>query len=278
MYSGREYCVVDLCQICLVASSSYTNCSRMRETNKCNTCFGDWTNIQTTFVNSFIAAATEAQASEHINQSRDYIHLSYGHSMLRAGPASCWHCLRLCCLPLLLPILTVDPSGKLVRESDRFGGMLGFLSVEAYLALRAGDQMKYWYIHIVVMQNQSKFPHTVCTYLFDMIAFVLINRNVQRPHFINIQTPHTVSKCFMLTQLQNKGTDSRRSYISYLVCFFHMKLHKREDGFKCKIIHEVWCKKSIPQSHCSYRFDKQNLRATSLKATEYINMDSAHVS
>lgn len=58
-----------------------------------------------------------------------------------------------------------------------------------------------------------------------------------------------------------------------------MKLHKREDGFKCKIIHDVWCKiKSIPQSHYSYRFDKQNLRATSLKATEYINMDSTHVS
>lgn len=34
--------------------------------------------------------------------------------------------------------------------------------------------------------------------------------------------------------------------------------------------------KSVPHSHCSYRFDKHNLRATRLKATEHINMDSAH--
>ncbi|CAB1425710.1 unnamed protein product [Pleuronectes platessa] len=54
--------------------------------NKCNTCFGDRTNIQPTSVNSFIAAATEAQAGEHINQSRDFIHLSPGHSSLHAAP------------------------------------------------------------------------------------------------------------------------------------------------------------------------------------------------
>ncbi|TNN64226.1 hypothetical protein EYF80_025594 [Liparis tanakae] len=40
----------------------------------------DGTNIRATFANSFIAAAVEAQASEHINQSGDFIHLSRGHS------------------------------------------------------------------------------------------------------------------------------------------------------------------------------------------------------
>lgn len=119
------------CQICSGGSSSYSNCcGGMRGPNKCNTCFGKGTNTRTTFVNSFIAVATEAQASEHINQSRDYIHLSHGHSLLHAGPASCWHCLRLCYLPLLLPIsVTYQPAWW--GESDKPGGMLGLLSEEA---------------------------------------------------------------------------------------------------------------------------------------------------
>lgn len=32
-----------------------------------------------------------------------------GTARYMQDPASCWHCLRLCCLPLLLPILTVSP-------------------------------------------------------------------------------------------------------------------------------------------------------------------------
>lgn len=51
-----------------------------------------------------MVAASEAAASEHINQPRDHIHLSPGHSLQHAGATSCWRCRRLCYLPLLLPI------------------------------------------------------------------------------------------------------------------------------------------------------------------------------
>lgn len=111
-------------------------------------------------------------------------------------------------------------SGKLVRESDKLGGLLGFLSVEAYLALRAGDKKEYWFIHIVVMQNQSKFPHMYIFIWHDCICAHKYNRT-EAP-FYKYTNTHTVSKYLMLTQLQNKGTESLRSFwISYLVCFAH---------------------------------------------------------
>lgn len=55
-------------------------------------------------------------------------------------------------------------SGKLVRESDKLGGMLGLLSGEACLALRAGDKMGHWCTHIAVKPDQSKSPH-MCIFI-----------------------------------------------------------------------------------------------------------------
>lgn len=156
VYSGEEECLSGImcgwpsCQICLVGSSSYTNCSGMRGPNKYNTCFGDRTNIQPTSVNPLIAVAAEAQASEHINQSRDYIHLSHGHSSLHAGPTSCWHCLRLCCLPLLLPILTVLPIRRAGERATNLEGCWLYLPWEACLAFGAKDERGYWCIRTML--------------------------------------------------------------------------------------------------------------------------------
>lgn len=109
-------------------------------------------------VNSFIAAATEAQASEHINQPRDYIHLSHGHSSLHAGAASCWHCLCLCCLPLLLPVLTVLPIRRAGEKATNLEGCWVCCQREACLALRADDK------------RISFFFFYSCTLMWDQIT------------------------------------------------------------------------------------------------------------
>lgn len=142
----------------------YTNCGGTeREPNKCNTCFGDRTNIQSTFVNSFIAAATAAQASEHINQPGDCIHLPLGHGSPRAGDPRAVGTASACAVPpLLLPVLTVVPVRQAGEgESDKLGGMLGLLSGEACLALTAGAKMRGSGRDIdahalAAMQHQSK--------------------------------------------------------------------------------------------------------------------------
>lgn len=190
--------------------------------NKWNTCFGDRTNIQTTFVNSFIAAATEAQASEHINQSRDYIHLSHGHSSLHAGPASCWHCLRLCCLPLLLPILTVLPIRQAGEGKRQTWRDVGF-------AVRGGSFSSQGLVIKWGIDAYTLLWWGICTYLFDLIAFMLINTTVTKATF-STKEGHTL-----------------QGLIFPIECALHMKSHEHEDSFKCKIIHDVWCKKRSPQ-------------------------------
>ncbi len=58
-------------------------------------------------------------------------------------------------------------SGKLVRERDKLGGMLGLLSGEARLALRAGDKMRYWCVHIVVMGHMYIFIRLDCMHAHE---------------------------------------------------------------------------------------------------------------
>lgn len=176
------------------------------------------------FVNSFIAAATEAQASEHINQPRDYIHLSHGHSSLHTGPASCWHCLCLCCLPLLLLILTVLPIRRAGEKATNLEGCWVCCQREACLALGAVDKRGFYVCTLMWGQISSSFH--IFIWLNCIFAPKYKCAEVTFYRLINIHTRNqklhvnTTSKAW---QVRNKAGQNLWGLTFCIYCALHIK-------------------------------------------------------
>lgn len=174
-------------------------------------------------MNSFIGAATEARASEHINQSRDYIHLSHGHGSLHAGPREL--------LALPPPVLSPITSAHFDCVTYQAGWWGRATNLEgcrvrrqgrACLALR-GPPTKWGRDVDALLWCRINPNFCIGTCLFESIAFARIRVPARRGNIYKYTCTHR--QIFhvngAVTKQNNEGTGSPRPFILRLVCFAH---------------------------------------------------------
>lgn len=84
------------------------------------------------------------------------------------------------------------------------------------------------------MENQSKYPHVCILIGLDRICA----QTAQKPH-LKIDTHTSTNTKQKRDKDEAKEGQTLRGLVVAASSVLHMKWQKREDGFKCKIIHDV---------------------------------------